>query len=304
VNELVVMSGKGGTGKTSIVASFAVLAGRCVAADCDVDASDLHLLLEPRVLRRENFSGGSQARIKPGHCTACGKCEELCRFDAVFFDGPGNGRVPKTFRVDPMACEGCGVCAYFCEEKAIDFSPAVSGQWFVSETRCGPMVHARLGIAQENTGKLVHVVRTEAKKVASTERLDLVIIDGAPGIGCPVIASMTATNLAVIVTEPTLSGLHDLGRVADLAAHFGLPAVVAVNQWDVHPEMTERIEAEARSRGLPVAGRVRYDPAVTQAQVRQMAVVEYTGRGAAADIRRLWSEVAPRLSKPSPFVVL
>ena len=167
MKELVVISGKGGTGKTSIVASFAALAEKAVVADCDVDAADLHLVLEPRIVRRSQFSGGSRARIMPGHCTACGKCEEVCRFDAVFYDGPGNGRVPKTFRVDPIACEGCGVCAWFCAESAIEFAPANNGEWFISDTRLGPMVHAELGIAEENSGKLVSLVRTEAKKLAA-----------------------------------------------------------------------------------------------------------------------------------------
>ncbi|MFH1739233.1 MAG: 4Fe-4S binding protein, partial [bacterium] len=191
VKELVVISGKGGTGKTSIVASFAALAERAVMADCDVDAADLHLILEPTILRREKFSGGSQARIMSGHCIACGKCEEVCRFDAIFYDGPGNGEFEKTFRVDPIACEGCGVCSYFCSEKAIDFSPVINGEYYISDTRFGPMVHAKLGVAQENSGKLVSLVRTNAKQIAEERQLELILIDGSPGIGCPVIASLT-----------------------------------------------------------------------------------------------------------------
>ena len=304
MNELVVISGKGGTGKTSLVASFAVLAEKAVLADCDVDAADLHLVLKPRILKRKTFSGGSRARIKAGHCIACGKCEELCRFDAVFYDGPGNGRVPKTFRVDPIACEGCGVCAHFCSEHAIEFAPADNGQWFVSQTRCGPMVHATLGVAEENSGKLVYLVRTEAKKLASQQGLDLVIIDGAPGIGCPVIASITAANLVLVVTEPTLSGLHDLERVVDLTRHFGIETLVTINKWDLNSELCAEIESRARLRGVDVAGRIRYDRAVTEAQIRGQAVVEYASEGAAADIRQLWPGVSGKLSRPSPFVVL
>jgi MinD superfamily P-loop ATPase len=298
MKELVVISGKGGTGKTSIVASFATLGERSVLADCDVDAADLHLVLEPRTVKRENFSGGSRARIMSGHCTACGKCEEVCRFDAVFYDGPGNGKVAKTFRVDPIACEGCGVCAYFCAENAIEFAPAVNGQWFISDTRYGPMVHARLGVAEENTGKLVSLVRTQAKRIAEARKLDLVLIDGAPGIGCPVIASITGADLVLVVTEPTLSGLHDLQRVSDLTEHFGIGTLVCVNKWDLNGDLTSEIEARARQRNLTVARRVRYDRAVTEAQIKKQSVVEYTRNGIAADILLLWAEVLNALHNP------
>ncbi len=293
--ELVVISGKGGTGKTSIVASFAALADKVVLADCDVDAADLHLVLDPKVVRRESFSGGKRARIKAGHCVACGKCEEICRFDAIYFDGPGNGQVDKTFRIDPIACEGCGVCAWFCAEKAIEYTPAVNGEWYVSETRHGPMVHAKLGIAEENSGKLVSTVRKEAGVIAEQRDLDLVLIDGSPGIGCPVIASITGADLVLIVTEPTLSGLHDLGRVADVARHFGIPGLVCVNKWDINPDVATEIERQATERGLTVAGRVRYDRAVTDAQVRKQAVVEYQQDGCSADIREVWAKAGESL---------
>ncbi|MFA4944791.1 MAG: ATP-binding protein [Lentisphaeria bacterium] len=293
--ELVVISGKGGTGKTSIVASFAALAEKVALADCDVDAADLHLVLEPRIIRRESFSGGKRARIKPGHCTACGKCEELCRFDAIYFDGPGNGKVAKTFRIDPIACEGCGVCAWFCAEKAIEFGPVVNGEWFVSETRHGPMVHAKLGIAEENSGKLVSTVRIEARKLAEQRKLDTVIIDGSPGIGCPVIASITGASLVLIVTEPTLSGKHDMERVADLTRHFGIPAMVCVNKWDLNPQVADEIESLAGKRGIHVAGRVRYDRAVTAAQLRGLSVVEHQQDGCAEDVRGVWDVVAGKL---------
>ncbi|MFC1597028.1 ATP-binding protein [Planctomycetota bacterium] len=303
MNELVVISGKGGTGKTSVVASFAALAEKAVLADCDVDAADLHLVLQPKTLKRATFSGGSRARIMPGHCTGCGKCEELCRFDAIFYDGPGNGRVPKTFRVDPIACEGCGVCAWFCTEKAVEFAPAESGRWFISDTRRGPMVHAKLGVAAENSGKLVSLVRMEAKKLAATRSLDLVLIDGSPGIGCPVIAAITGTDLVVIVTEPTLSGMHDLERVAELTGHFGIKTLVCVNKWDLNTELTAEIEAGARRIGVEVVGRVRYDRAVTEAQIGGQALVEYTQKGAAKDIRRLWAHVSEKLATSNPFAM-
>lgn len=290
MQELVVISGKGGTGKTSIVASFAMLAEECVLADADVDAADLHLILEPTIVHREDFSGGSRATILSQECTACGKCEALCRFDAVTHDGPGNGAVDKTYRIDPIACEGCGVCAHFCEEKAIDFAPAVNGELLVSETRCGPMVHARLGVAEENSGKLVSVVRTRARQLAKQRDGKLIIADGPPGIGCPVIASLTGASLALVVTEPTLSGEHDLERVLQLTKHFGIPAAVCVNKWDLNGAMTDRIERKAQAAGAAVTGRVRYDTDVTAAQIHAQATVERSCP-AADDIRDLWNDL-------------
>ena len=289
MKELVVISGKGGTGKTSIVASFAALADKCVLADADVDAADLHLVLDPRTVLREQFSGGSRARIMSGHCTACGKCEEVCRFDAITYDGPGNGRIS---RIDPIACEGCGVCAYFCAERAIEFAPAVNGQLFVSETRHGPMVHAKLGVAEENSGKLVSLVRTRAKAIAQERKLDLVLIDGSPGIGCPVISSITGADRVLVVTEPTLSGLHDLRRVTDLTTHFGIETQICINKWDLNEDLASEIEAQARQRGVRVAGKIRYDQAVTKAQIKKKSIVEYTHSGAAADIEQLWAKVS------------
>ncbi|KPK50891.1 MAG: (4Fe-4S)-binding protein [Planctomycetes bacterium SM23_25] len=293
--ELVVISGKGGTGKTSIVASFAALADKVVLADCDVDAADLHLVLDPKVVRRDSFSGGKRARIKPGHCTACGKREELCCFDAIYFDGPGNGRVDKTFRVDPIACEGCGVCAWFCAEDAIEFAPVVNGEWYVSDTRHGPTVHAKLGIAEENSGKLVSTVRQEAGKLAEERGADLVLIDGSPGIGCPVIASITGADLVLIVAEPTLNGLHDLGRAADVTKHFGISGLVCISKWDLNRDVAAEIERWADDCGLTVAGRIRYDRAVTDAQIRKLSVVEYQQDGGAEDIQAVWSKVAESL---------
>jgi MinD superfamily P-loop ATPase len=292
--ELVVVSGKGGTGKTSVVASFAALAPSAAIADCDVDAADLHLVLQPEVLSREDFSGGWRARVLAERCTACGRCAEVCRFDAI---GPG---ADGTYRVDAIACEGCGLCEYVCEAGAVDFSPCVNGEWYVSRTRCGPMVHARLGIAEENSGKLVTLVRTQAKKLAEDRGLSLVLIDASPGIGCPVIASVTGAALALVVTEPTLSGLHDLERVADLTASFGIRTLVCVNKYDLNEEMSEKIERRARERGLKLAPRVRYDPAVTVAQVQQRSVVEHGADGAAADIRAVWSMVWAALADGAP----
>jgi MinD superfamily P-loop ATPase len=284
MKELVVISGKGGTGKTSIVASFAVLADRCVLADCDVDASDLHLVLSPTILQKEPFSGGSVARVVPDGCTACGTCETVCRFQAVL---PGT-----PYRIDPIACDGCGVCAHFCPEKTIDFSLEINGEWYISDTRCGPMVHARLGIAQENSGKLVSLVRTQAKRIAQERGMKWLLIDGSPGIGCPVIASITGADRILAVTEPTLSGMHDLDRVAQLARHFSVETFVCVNKWNLNESLARQIEDKAAQWNFTIAGRVRYDPAVTEAMVQGKSIVEYTDQGAADDIRRMWKQLS------------
>jgi len=283
VKELVVVSGKGGTGKTSLVASFAALAKNKVLADCDVDAADLHLVLDPTIQHNEDFSGGKIARILADQCTACGQCKEVCRFDAIT-EG-------AAFSIDPVDCEGCGVCVWNCPEEAIVFEDAINGEWFVSGTRYGPMVHARLGIAEENSGKLVTLVRSQAKRITEEEDRDLIIVDGSPGIGCPVIASITGADLVLVVTEPTLSGKHDMERVADLTRHFGIPAMVCVNKWDLYPTVAKEIETDAIDRGMKVAGRVRYDKAVTKAQVVRTSVVEYTGGAITEEIKSVWRHV-------------
>ncbi len=289
MKELVVVSGKGGTGKTSLVASFAALANEKVLADCDVDAADLHLVLEPRTVHREDFRGGKRARILSERCTGCGRCQEVCRFDAV--DEKDEPTAGQGFSINPVACEGCGVCVWNCPEEAIAFEETINGEWFISETRCGPMVHARLGIAEENSGKLVSLVRNQAKQLAGSRDLGLVIVDGSPGIGCPVIASVTGADLVLVVTEPTLSGKHDLERVMELTRHFGIPTVVCINKWDLYPKIAREIEKDAKARDMKMVGRVRYDKAITKAQIARSSVVEYTGGAVAEEIKSLWRHV-------------
>ena len=285
MKELVVISGKGGTGKTSVVAAFASLAASKVLADCDVDAADLHLVLEPAIRSRHEFHAGNEACIDLEACSSCGWCLSRCRFDAIRWTQIGEKSV---YWVDPLACEGCGVCVDACPAKAISFPERIAGEWFLSDTRHGPMVHARLGIAADNSGKLVSLVRQQARQLAKDEKKDLILVDGPPGIGCPVIASITGASLVLIITEPTLSGQHDLQRVAELARHFHVPMAICVNKWDLNPDMSATIEASALALGAKSAGRIRYDRAVTAAQVAGKNILEWSSEGAADDIVTLW----------------
>lgn len=285
MKELVVISGKGGTGKTSLLASFAVLAGNAVVADCDVDAADLHLILVPTERERHEFRSGYEAVIDKKLCEGCGVCVELCRFGALIeTDGLGY----RVVSVDPHTCEGCGVCERVCPNDAIKLKEKIAGDWMVSDTRTGPMVHARLAIAADNSGKLVTTVRQNAKRIAGETRRDLILVDGPPGIGCPAIAAFGGASQCLVVTEPTVSGRHGLERVLALAKHFCVPASVCVNKWDINPALTMEIELAARAAGARVTGRVRYDPEVTKAQMQALSPVE-TAAPCAADIANIWN---------------
>jgi MinD superfamily P-loop ATPase len=286
--EIVVVSGKGGTGKTSIAASFALLAGASVVADCDVDAADLHLILDPAVRERRDFFGGREAVIREAGCTGCEICLPYCRFDAIRATNRDGERT--LYHVDPLACEGCGVCVRFCPEGAIDFPERRCGVWMVSDARSGPMVHARLDAGGENSGKLVSTVRREARRIAGERDHPWIIVDGPPGIGCPVIASITGAWRVLAVTEPTVSGEHDLERVLSLARHFQIPARVCLNKWDLNPAMAERIERRGLALGARPIGRVPYDPGVTRAQMGAKAVVEIDTPSAEA-VRLLWQRM-------------
>jgi MinD superfamily P-loop ATPase len=288
MRELVLISGKGGTGKTSLAASFAMLADRPVIADCDVDAADLHLVLSPRIVERHEFRSGHEAVIREEDCAGCGVCVTHCRFGAVSLGGRNGGG--STSSIDPVSCEGCGVCVRFCPEQAIEFRERLCGEWMISETRSGPMVHARLGVAAENSGKLVSTVRREARRLSEGDGDRLIIADGPPGIGCPVIASIAGATMLLIVTEPSMSGEHDLDRVLSLAHHFDIPAAVCVNKWDLNPDLTDRIEGRAKRMGARIAGRIRYDPAVTNAQIRERAVVE-TEAPCVEDVVEVWNRL-------------
>jgi MinD superfamily P-loop ATPase len=283
--ELVVISGKGGTGKTSLVAAFVALAGGSVIADCDVDAADLHLVLDPAVGQEKPFSGRDQAVVDTDACIACGRCEQVCRFDAIAPAPAPDG----AYLVDAIACEGCGLCLQVCPADAIAMEPVVNGAWMVSDTRFGPLVHARLGVAEDNSGKLVTLVRNKARAVAEERGLSLVIVDGSPGIGCPVISSLAGAHFVLVVTEPTVSGRHDLARVVQVVRQFRLPFAVIVNKADLNMELAEQIAVEAGEAGAAFVRRIDYDPSVTRAQVAGVDLVTY-GAPTATTVREVWDE--------------
>lgn len=276
MKEIVVISGKGGTGKTSITASLAVLLPKKVIADCDVDAADLHLILQPEIQERHDFYAGIRPVIDESACTGCGICQDVCRFNAV--------TIRDVAEIDAFSCEGCGVCAHFCSTGAISMQENRCGEWYISQTRYGSMVHAALGIGEENSGKLVTLVKEKARRLAEAQGADFILVDGPPGIGCPVIASISNANVLLIVTEPTLSGLHDLERVLGLAQHFKTPALVCINKWDINPEVSQEIETRCSQKGVQVVGRIPFDEALPRSLVAGLPVVEYdaTGPGARA----------------------
>ncbi len=282
MKEFVILSGKGGTGKTSLTAAFASISKNSILCDADVDAADLHLLMSPDIKLETDFKGGGIASIDPDKCSECGQCIELCRFKAISDD----------FVVDKIDCEGCGVCVDLCPEQAIDFPIQTCGQWYISDTRFGPMVHAKLGIAQENSGKLVALVRQEARKLAQKKNIDLLLTDGPPGIGCPVIASIGGANALIVVTEPTVSGIHDMTRALELAEFFKVPAMVIVNKYDLNPEQADAIEVSVKKRGLTFLGRIPFDLAVTKSMIQGKTIFEYDeGSDASQKVKEIWEKI-------------
>lgn len=286
MKQVVIISGKGGTGKTMVTASLAALDRHAVVADCDVDAANLHLLLHSRDTETHLFKAGHTAVIDPERCTHCGICREVCRFAAISPD----------YRINPFACEGCGVCYHLCPEKAIALPENLCGEWSIGESDYGPMVHAKLYAAQENSGHLVSIVRKRAHELALNRQKELILIDGPPGIGCPVISSLTGTDLALVVTEPSQSGWHDLARVAELTSHFHIPTAVCVNKADIYPRLAEQIADYCEENGLEFIGVIPYDTAVVDALVRQQPVVESGPGPAAKQLSIIWQRLQDMLA--------
>jgi len=282
MKQIVVLSGKGGTGKTSLVASFAVIANNAVVVDCDVDAPDLHLLLQPSILKVKDFYGPKLAFIDKEKCIKCGLCIENCRFNAINDD----------FKIDPFACEGCGVCSAVCPQEAVTFTEQKAGKTFISKTKYGLMVHALLNPGQENSGKLVTMTRLFASVVAQEEKRSLIMIDGSPGIGCSVIASVTNVDYALVVTEPTESGIHDLKRLLSLIKHFSIKPLVCINKYDINEENTKKIENLCANENIPVLGKIPFNPIVVEAMVNGEPVVEYSPESdVTKEINKIWSRI-------------
>ncbi len=292
--QLVVISGKGGTGKTSLVACFAVLSRSAIFADCDVDASNLHLILKPKVIKSEEFFSGYKAEIDQEKCQPCGLCKRLCRFSAVLERLDANGQ-PIEYKIDEIACDGCGVCAEFCPNQAITMFEQRAGEWYISETRAGILVHARLGVGEENSGKLVSVVRKNAQELAEEQGEKLILIDGPPGIGCPVIASITGTDYALLVAEPSLSGLHDLERISKLCQHFSIPMGVIINKYDLSQELSAQIEEFSQKNQIELLAKIPYHPSFSRAMVLGKSLVEYESNSITQLIKEIWEKLEKRL---------
>jgi MinD superfamily P-loop ATPase len=291
MKQLVIISGKGGTGKTVISAAFASLSKSKVIADCDVDAANLHLLLHPEVQEAHIFSGGKKAFLHSDKCTMCRECVEVCRFKAIEATGE------DTIRIDSISCEGCSVCSFVCPVQAIEMKDSMSGKWFVSHTKYGPFVHAKLGIGEENSGKLVTQVRRKATEICAQNILDYVIIDGPPGIGCPVIASLSGADMALVVTEPTLSGIHDMMRIVEVANHFKIPTACCINKHDINYENSSRIESWCQENSTPLLGKIPFDEEIILSMVQGYPLTEHAECAASKEIQKLWEKLLNVLEK-------
>ena len=307
--QLVILSGKGGTGKTSVTAAFAHLAAledspvRVVLADADVDAANLELVLSPKIIERNDFWGGKVAVIDTDLCQGCGTCEQVCRFDAIIphplpLSQWERGVLGEGYWIDPIACDGCAACVYQCPEKAISMQAQIAGEWFRSESPYGPLFHAALIPAQENSGKLVTLVKQNARLLALDEGLDLVLVDGPPGIGCPVISAASGADLALIVAEPTAAGVHDMKRVLQTTYHFGVRSLVCINKADLYPQGLHEIEAFCREQDTPVVGRIPVALPVTQAMVPGQTITSFDPQAPASKaLKQIWARVLDILLK-------
>lgn len=279
MRQLVITSGKGGTGKTTVTAGFVVLAGEKVVVDADVEAPNQHLLLNPQIVEQAEYQGAKMAVKDAEKCEQCGKCEEYCRFNAI-----------SDMEIDPTACEGCGVCVFVCPTGALRLEDVTTGVTMISKTDYGSFSHALLEIGAEGSGKLVTEVRKNAEKIMQDE--PLLLIDGPPGIGCPVIASLTGADLTLIVSEPSVSGRHDLERIHQVTQHFGVEALVCINKWDLSPEMSKDIEKYCEDKGIDLVGKIPFDPDIMEVYKNNLPVEHLLQTKAGEAIKEIWGKVS------------
>jgi MinD superfamily P-loop ATPase len=284
--EITILSGKGGTGKTSVTAAFAALADEAVLCDCDVDAADLHLILKPDIHSTHPFVSGSKAIIDPATCSGCGICAEVCRFDAV------SQNSDNTFNIDPLLCEGCQLCQRLCPEQAIRIEDSLNNFWYISSTRYGTLVHAHMKPGEENSGKLVATIRSKAREIATQNSIGRIINDGPPGIGCPVIASLSGVHKVLLVTEPSVSGMHDALRLAELTRKFGIPTRAVINKWDLNPELSKKIEEELKQQSIELIGKIPFDRTFTDAMIAGQTITEFAPESEAALLlKNIWKQM-------------
>jgi MinD superfamily P-loop ATPase len=292
VKHIVILSGKGGTGKTTVTAALAHLASQhasVIMADADVDAANLELVLSPRLEEQGDFTGGGVAVIDQELCIACGRCYDVCRFEAIL---PGD----ESYAVDEIDCEGCGACTYACTTEAIQLEDRQDGKWFRSQARFGPLFHAHLFAGRENSGKLVTLIKGKARILAAKQKTDYLLVDGPPGIGCPVIAAVSGADLALLVTEPSIAGAHDLYRIVGVTQHFGVPSLVCVNKWDLNPNKAQEIAAWCTEHGVPMVGQIPFDQVVTKAMVEGQPVTAYSDGEVSQAIHGVWAQVQAQLA--------
>lgn len=285
MTEITILSGKGGTGKSSLSAALATQASKLVVADCDVDASNLPIILQPKDYQEGKYVSGQKAVINPALCINCGQCLNYCRFDAVAF-------INEHYQIIETACDGCQLCERVCPANAITMIEHDRSRWFIGEITNGKMVHARLAAGEDNSGKLVNIVRDQARELASEIESQLILIDGPPGIGCPAISALTGTDKAVLVTEPTQSGIHDLKRVVELVRQFKIPAFVVINKYDINLPLSEELAEWCEAMQLPIIGKLPFDKVVVDAMVHCQSITDWAPDSPVSDeIRKIWNKL-------------
>ena len=287
MKEITILSGKGGAGKTSITAALASVAQNAVFCDNDVDAADLHLIFHPDIKEKYSFRSGNIAEIDSEKCINCELCKSLCRFDSIHYN------TKNQLEINPFQCEGCRLCERICPENAISMIEKNNNLWFVSTSRFGPLVHARMGPGEENSGKLVTEVRKKAKEIALNSNIDYIINDGPPGIGCSAISSVTGSDLVLLIIEPTLSGLHDSKRLVELVESFNIPILAVINKFNLNQNMVQNVEVFLNEKGIKLIGKINFHPGMVESMVLGKTIIEYLPESEISFvIRSIWETIS------------